>query len=133
MDASCSRHRNANRYSVVKHKVTIAGRDIELEWTHESAKRFAFRIGDVGGEPTAKQFTNARTASTAVCKVLWALLPLSAFQRYSDPESLFVAIDHETESAAIFDAISAIYQERYPSEEKKSTLTKSPSLESNSD
>jgi len=115
------------------HACTIAGRKVELEWTQETAKRFAFRMGEVGGEPTSKQLTNPKTVTTALFKVLWGLLPPAEFARYTDPESLFVAVDHEAEAEAIFSAINGIYQDRFPDPEKKSTSMKSPSPESNSE
>ena len=117
----------------MEHIVKVAGRTVALAWNQETAKRFAFRVGEIGGEPTGRQFTNPRTVTTAFFKVLWALLPQAEFARYPDPESLFVAVDHENEGREIFAAINAIYEERFPSEEKKSTLTKSPSPESNSE
>lgn len=115
------------------HTCTIAGRKVELAWTQESAKRFAYRIGLCGGEPTGKEFSNPKTVTTALFKVLWCLLPLAEFQRYPDPESLFIAVDHNEEGAAIFAAINGVYQDRFPDPEKKSTLTKSLSPESNSE
>ena len=117
----------------MSHTCTIAGREVELAWTQETAKRFAFRMGEIGGEPTSKQLTNPKTVSTALFKVLWALLPQNEFSRYPDPESLFVAVDHETEGEAIFAAINGIYLDRFADVEKKSTLKNSPSPESNSD
>lgn len=116
----------------MSHEVIIDGRKVALEWTQETARRFEFRIGDVGGEPTGKQLSSARTAQTAIFKILWALLPTGEFARHATPEDLFVITDND-EAPAIFAAISAIYQERFPSAEKKTTLTTSPSPESNSD
>lgn len=110
--------------------VTIAGRKVEIEWTQETSKRFAFRMGEVGGEPTPKQLRNPRTVTTALFKVLWALLPGEEFARYPDPESLFVAVDHENEAEAIFSAIGSIYSDRVPPKEKKSTSKKSRSRKS---
>lgn len=117
----------------MKHQCTIAGRAVELAWTQESAKRFAFRMGSIGGEPSGKELSNPRTVTTALFKVLWGLLPAQEFQRYADPESLFVAVDHETEGAEIFAAINGVYLDRFPDPEKKSTSMKSHSPESNSD
>ena len=117
----------------MKHSCTIAGRAVELAWTQETAKRFAYRMGEIGGEPTGKQLTNPKTVTTAIFKALWGLLPPVEFARYPDPESLFVAVDHDKEGEAIFAAINGVYLDRFPSEEKKSTLTKSLSPESNSD
>ena len=112
--------------------VKVAGREVELAWTQETAKRFAYRMGEVGGEPTAKQFTNPRTVETALFKVLWALLPSTMLASYPDPESLFLAVDHETEGEAIFKAINKVYEDRYPNAAKKKPSKKSPSPESNS-
>lgn len=109
------------------HQCTIAGRQVELAWTQESAKRFAFRMGAIGGEPTGKELGNPKTVTTALFKVLWGLLPAQEFQRHPDPESLFVAVDHETEGEAIYQAIKAVYEDRFDDPEKKSSLTKSPS------
>ena len=133
MDTRLTRHRNTNRYLIMSHEITIAGRKSELEWTQETAKRFAFRMGEIGGEPTGKQLSNPRTVATALFKVLWGLLPPKEFAGYPDPESVFVAVDHEEEAEAIFAAIGGIYEDRFPSKEKKSTSRKSPSPESNSD
>ena len=115
------------------HPVKIAGRETSLAWDNESAKRYFFRMGEIGGEPTHKQLSNPKTVTTALFKVLWGLLPGVEFQKYPDPESLFVAVDHETEAAAIFAAITQVFQDRFPDDEKKSTSTTSPLPESNSD
>jgi hypothetical protein len=112
------------------HKVTIAGQEVSLEWTQEAEKRFHFRMGEAGGEPTPAQLRNPRTAATAFFKVLWALLPLSQFSKYPDPESLFVAVDHETEAEGIFAGIAGIYADRFPSAQKKRSKKKSPSRKS---
>ncbi len=116
----------------MNHPCTIAGRQVDLAWTQESAKRFAFRMGACGGEPTGKELSNPKTVTTALFKVLWGLLPSSEFARYVDPEALFVAVDHDEEGLAIYQAIKAVYEDRFEDPEKKSTLTKSPSPESNS-
>jgi hypothetical protein len=115
------------------HEITIAGRKVSLAWDIETTKRFAYRMGEVGGEPTTKQLNNPRTVTTALFKVLWGLLPPAEFQRHPDPEALFVAVDHETEAEAIFEALRAIYAERFVTAEKKSTSTTSPSPGSSSD
>jgi len=106
------------------HACVIAGQEVELAWTQDAAKRFAFRVGDCGGEPTPKQFTNPSTAATALCKALWALLPPAVFAKYPDPEALFVAIDHDKEGEAIFAAISGVYTDRFPSKQKKTSSKK---------
>jgi hypothetical protein len=110
--------------------VKIAGREVELAWTQESAKRFSYRMGEIGGEPTSKQFINPKTVETALFKVLWALLPPSVSPNFPDPESLYVAVDHEKEGEAIFKAIDGIYKDRFPEAAKKKTTKKlrSPEL-----
>ena len=114
------------------YKVTIAGAEVELAWTKESEMRFHFRMGEVGGEPSPAQLTNPKTVTTALFKVLWGLLPGPVFARFPDPESLYVAVDHEKEGAAIYAAIRSIYKDRFPTAEKKSTSKKSRSRKSNS-
>ena len=113
------------------HDVTIAGRKVSLEWSQETAKRYAFRLGEVGGEPTGKQLSDPRTVTTALFKVLWGLLPPMEFARHATPEELFVSVDHDEEGEAIYGAIKAIFEERFVSPEKKSTSKKSPSRKSN--
>jgi len=104
--------------------VKIAGKEAELAWTQETAKRFSYRMGEIGGEPTSKQFTNPKTVETALFKVLWALLPSHIFCKYPDPESLYVAVDHESEGEAIFKAIDGVYRDRFPNLAKKKTTKK---------
>lgn len=106
------------------HKITIAGREIELEWTQETAKRFAFRLAGIGGMPTQRQFTQPQSAAAAVVKVLWALLPKADFMRYETPEDLFVDIDGEAEHLAIGQAVTAIFSEMAVTPEKKRTSKK---------
>ncbi len=113
----------------MKHIVKIEGRDVAIEWSNESSKRFAFRMGEVGGEPTGKQLCNPKTVTTALFKVLWGLLPQPELARYPDPETLFLSVDHDKEGQAIYSAIKEIYEERWPSDEKKSTSENSPSQE----
>lgn len=113
--------------------VIIAGQEVSLTWDLQTARRFEFRMGEIGGEPTAKQFLNPRTAATAIFKALWALLPPGLLASYPDPETLYAAVDHEAEAVGIFQAIGGIYQERFPDTEKKSTSRKSPSRASNSE
>lgn len=113
------------------HEITIAGSKVEIAWTVETSKRYAFRMGEIGGEPTTKQLSNPKTVTTALFKVLWGLLPAREFEKYPDPEALFVAVDHEKEAEGIYAGIKGIFSDRFLPDEKKSTLTTSPSPESN--
>lgn len=117
---------------MITHPVIIAGREVELGWNVETARRFAYRMGEIGGEPTSKQLTNPRTVTTALFKVLWALLPPAMLTHWPDPETLFASVDHETEGEAIYGTLKEIYNDRFPDTEKKSTSRKSPSRKSNS-
>lgn len=108
------------------HEIIIGGRKVTLVWDTQTAKRYAFRMGEIGGEPTGKQLSNPKTVTTALFKVLWGLLPSAEFQRHQDPESLFVAVDHETEAEAIFAAITAIFNDRVVDAEKKRSSQTSP-------
>lgn len=117
----------------MEYPVTIGGRKLSLKWTQETAKRFHFRLGQIGGHPTQRELTGSRTRDAAACKLLWAFLPPAELANYPTPEDLFVAIDQETEGEELGKALGAIYQEMIPDAEKKSSLTKSPSPGSNSD
>ena len=118
--------------NVMIHQITIGGSPVELEWTQASARAFHFRLSEIGFSISGAAFKGARAASS-FCKCLWALLPADVFREYPTPEELFVAIDHETEAAAIYGAVSAIFAEMAPSDEKKSTSKNSHSPGSNSD
>lgn len=111
------------------HEITIGGRKVTLAWDTQTAKRYAYRMGEIGGEPTSKQLSNPKTVTTALFKVLWGLLPSAEFQRHPDPEALFVAVDHESEAEAIFAAITSIFNDRVVDAEKKRSLRTSPSPE----
>lgn len=101
-----------------KHEIKIAGESVSLAWDQETAKRYHFRMAEIGGEPT--DYSNPNTIATNLFKVLYGLLPVQTFKKYSDPEDLWVAVDHENEGEAIFKAINAVFLERFPDAEKKS-------------
>jgi len=117
----------------MSHAVKIAGRDVVISWNQETAKRYNYRLSCIGGPPSMRELKTPATASAAVCKLLWALLPASEIGRYASPEDLFVAIDQETESEGISKAILGVFADMNPSAEKKTTSKKLPSPESNSD
>jgi len=105
-------------------EITIGGRKVAIVWNRETEKRFQFRLSTIGGHPTQRELTTPATSSSAVCKVLWALLPASEIARFATPEDLFVEIDQESESEVIASAIIAIYAEMATSKQKKTTLPK---------
>jgi len=117
------------------HACTIAGRAVELEWTQESAKRIRIRLSKIGAElfSLLRDFSKPKKAEYAVSAVLWALLPDAEYIRHESPELLALCIDDESEAAAVYSAVSACLAEMFPDAEKKSTSTKSPLPESNSD
>lgn len=116
----------------MEHEAKIGGRKVVLKWNQETAKRFHFRLGTIGGHPTQRELTGAKTRDAAFCKVLWAMLPADLLGLFPSPEELFVAIDQETESEALAKAVLGIYRDMQPDAEKKSTSMKSHSPESNS-
>lgn len=118
---------------MARYPINIGGRLIELEWTQETARRYEFRIGLCGGEPTPKQLQNPATVATALFRMLWALLPVREFQRHESPEELFLAVDHEEEAPVIYAALRGIFEDRAATVEKKSSGKKSPSPGSSSD
>lgn len=113
--------------------IKIAGREVLISWNQEAARRFDFRMGQIGGEPSPSKLANPKTVTTSLFQILWGLLPPIDHKLYDSPEELYAAVDHESEAKGIYEAIKAIYEERFPSAEKKSDLKKSPLPESNSD
>lgn len=106
----------------VSHKLTVDGCEVELAWTIETSRRFAYRMKEIG-HPTNRQFNTQRTAPVAYCKALWALLPRDEHAKYETPEDLFAAIrDEEWEN--IQAAVLGVYSDMAASDEKKSTSTK---------
>ena len=118
----------ANRHSglIMAHEAKIAGRKVSLEWTQEAAKRFRFRLSSSGGHPSQRELTSAKSADAAVCKLLWAMLPPQEVARHATPEDLFVAIDQDTESEALAQAIHGVYADMDTTPEKKTIKRKSP-------
>ncbi len=110
--------------------VTIGEREVVLDWTQDVAKRLAFRSSRIGGAPAMRALTTPKTAVYAVTTWLWLLLPPAVHDQYATPEDLFVAIDHEEDGPAIHAALVAVFSEMGASDEKKSTLPKSPSPKS---
>lgn len=112
------------------HPVKIGGEAVEIGWTQDVAKRYLFRSSKIGGAPSSEDFTNPKKAAAAVTSFLWLVLPPAVHDRYPTPEDLFVAIDHETEFAAVGAALAGIMSDMNPGAEKKSTGKKSPSPKS---
>jgi hypothetical protein len=114
---------------------TIAGKEIQFEWTQKTSKMMRVRLSKEGKtlQDLIPGFTNPKKAEYCVCAFLWAILPDSEFAKYDSPESLAMAIDDEKEAVGAWAVVTAIFDEMFPDAEKKTTLTKSPSPESNSD
>jgi len=113
--------------------VKIGGREIALRWTQETAKRFHIRIQLIGGHPTQRELTSPKTRDAACFKLLWAFLPPEAQASYPSVEELFVAHDPDTEGKQLGEVLHKLYGEMAVDAEKKRSLTKSPSPESNSE
>jgi hypothetical protein len=95
----------------MKHKITIAGSEVELEWTQGTQRQLEYRMSEIGGAPTTAQLRNPKTSVSAWFKILWGLLPKSEIIKYPDPEALFISVDQETESEGILNALIAINKE----------------------
>lgn len=117
----------------MSHPVTIGGRTVSLAWTQEIARRFTYRASSIGGAPGKRELTNAKTATAAVTKLLWLVLPPEVAASYPTPEDLFLALDHETAGEGIHKALVGIMADMHADDEKKSTSPSSPSPGSNSD
>ena len=109
------------------YKIKIAGMDVILRWDLETSRRYEYRAGLIGGEPTPSELRSKKTVATAIFKILWCLLPASLVSIYKDPESLFIDVNHDEETEAIGAAVVAIFSERFADAEKKSTSMKSHS------
>jgi len=95
----------------MKHKVIIAGEEVELEWNQGTQRQLEYRMSEIGGAPTSAQLRNPKTSVAAWFKILWGLLPKSEATKYPDPEALFIAVDQETEGEGILNALIAINKE----------------------
>ncbi len=114
----------------MSYQITIAGRKTSIAWDQGTMRRYLFRLGVIGGEPTAKQLTNPKTVTTAIFKILWCLLPPDIHREFESPEDLFAAVDHETEGPAIYAAVKAIFEDRAGITQKKTSSESDLSLRS---
>jgi hypothetical protein len=110
----------------MKYQIKIAGRDVSLEWSLETQRRFLFRLSSIGGHPKDAEMRGRETATAAMFKILWALLPQAVFVEYKTPEDLFVAFGDDEFDAAM-DAIRGVYSEMDTPPEKKRSSKSSPS------
>jgi len=95
----------------MKHKVIIAGSEVELEWNQGTQRQLEYRMSEIGGAPTSAQLRNPKTSVSSWFKILWGLLPKSEINKYPDPETLFVSVDQEAEGEGILNALIAINKE----------------------
>jgi len=110
----------------MKHKVIIAGEEVELEWNQGTQRQIEFRMSEIGGAPTSAQLRNPKTSVSAWFKILWGLLPRDEFNKYPDPESLYIAVDQESEGEGIIHALIEINKESTAKEtpQKKRSVKK---------
>ena len=127
-----SHHRNRH-YVMEPVSVTIGGKEVQLAWTQDVARRLAFRASRIGGGPSFADFRNQKKAAAAITTFLWLILPVEVHAKFSTPEDLFLAIDHETEAAAIHAACIAVIGSMQLSADEKKTPLKTPSPASSSD
>jgi hypothetical protein len=110
--------------------VKIGGEEVRFSWTQETAKRYTFRASKIGGAPRGADFANPRKVTAAIGSFLWLILPAEIHQKYDSPEELFMAIDHDDQSAQVAACLTGIFSDMSPDAEKKSTSRKSPSRKS---
>lgn len=113
------------------HKLTIGGQEIEIGWTQEAARRFAFRASKHKIKLDGEAFTDPSRAASAYVECLWLLLPAGEFGKHATPEDLAVAIDHDTESESVVAAVLACVGDMVADAEKKTSLTSGHLQESN--
>lgn len=116
------------------HVVKVGGKDVTLEWSKATERAFYFRASKAGVVPNSlyRDFKNPLKAEYAVTTFLWLFLPDVEYRKYALPDDLCEAID-ETDAKSVLGAVLGVIADMVPSDEKKSTSTKSPSPESNSD
>ena len=112
------------------HEITISGDKVTLAWTKESSRVMNLRLSSIGFD-WDKDTKGAKMATT-MAKFCWALLPFDVFQRFDNYEEVYASMD-EDECSSMLKTISEIISEMVPTDEKKSTSTKSPLPESSSD
>lgn len=115
------------------HTVTIGGEPVQIAWNQQTARAYNYRASKIGGAPTIRDLSTPKRAVAAVTDLLWLLLPPEAAAKYRTPEELYQAIDHENDTTTIHAALVAVVADMTADDEKKSSSTKSPSPESNSD
>lgn len=107
------------------YSIKIGGRDIALKWDRRSELAYHYRMSCIGGHPSKSQIAGEKTAISSLFKILWALLPSAEHIKYQTPEDLFVEVDHESETEAIYSAINNMFADNQNNVEKKSSTTKS--------
>ena len=112
--------------------ITIGGETVHLAWTQDVARRLAFRASKIGGGPSFADFRNRKKAAAAITSFLWLILPADVHARFTTPEELFLAIDHETEATAIHTAIMAVIGSMKLADDEKKTPQITPSPVSSS-
>ncbi len=110
-------------------KLKIGNDEVILKWSNETARRFRYRLGLIGGHPSHREITDPKTAESAYTRILWALLPSDVFAKYETPEDLFTVLT-DKDVLPVANAISAIYEEMNLTDQKKSTPKKRPSRKS---
>jgi hypothetical protein len=111
------------------HSITIGGDPVILEWSKSSSRLMDLRLSGIGFD-WRKDTAGTRMAS-AMVKICWTLLSSDKFKEYESHEDMYSAMTDD-ECANMLKVVSEIISEMAPSDEKKSTLTKSHSPESNS-
>lgn len=116
------------------HKINIGGRDVEFAWNKRAARLHLVRCSKADVEPF-KLMAKPRTRIYGMAALLWSLLPDADYDKFKTPEDLFAEIDEkEWESEQTMSTFAGLFEDMAePSDEKKSTLRKSPSPGSSSD
>ena len=115
----------------MNNKLTIGGREIEIAWTQEAARRFSFRASKHKIKLDGKAFSDPSRAASAYVECLWLLLPSDEFVKHASAEDLAATIDHDMESESIVEAVLSCVSEMVADAEKKSSLKSGHSQESN--
>lgn len=118
---------------MAKNPVTIAGEEIDLQWTQRVARQYRFRASKAGIKDEILRLQSPTTVESALFEILWCIVPEEIVLKHPSPESLFMAVDHESEGAGIWQAVKTIIEDQIPDAQKKMSSESKPSPESNSE
>ena len=112
---------------MITYPLTIAGENVELTWTNSTSCLMRLRLQESGFDWIKD--TKGERMGAAMVRICWALLPDEVFDRYPTHHKMYSAMS-DGEDVEMLKTINQVLSELAPSEQKKSTSTKSRSPKS---